>query len=84
MLHHPRAYVYYKVVNKKLETRYITLHKITYVLETLLETVPIICNEVIFVYYELIKREIKPISECRCDERLKSKTEESTRLTYTG
>jgi hypothetical protein len=22
--------------------------------------------------------------ECRCDERLKTKTEESTRLTYTG
>ncbi len=25
----------------------------------------------------------RPINECRCDERLKSKTEESTRLTYT-
>jgi hypothetical protein len=38
------------------------------------------------VYYESIKRElkIKPIYECRCDERLKTKTEESTRLTYTG
>ena len=34
------------------------------------------------VYYETIKREveIKPISECRCDERLKTKCEESTRL----
>jgi hypothetical protein len=34
----------------------------------------------IVVYYETIKRElkIKPISECRCDERLKTKTEEST------
>jgi hypothetical protein len=32
------------------------------------------------------KREvkIKPIYECRCDERLKTKAEESTRLTYTG
>ena len=31
----------------------------------------------IFVYYECIKREIKtrPIYECRCDERLKAKTE---------
>jgi hypothetical protein len=30
------------------------------------------------VYYESIKREIKikPISECRCDERLKIKTED--------
>jgi hypothetical protein len=38
------------------------------------------------VYYESIKRDLKtrPIYECRCDERLKTKTEESTRLTYTG
>ena len=37
-------------------------------------------------YYESIKREIKirPIYECRYDERLKTKAEESTRLTYTG
>jgi hypothetical protein len=36
----------------------------------------------LFVYYELIKRElkIKPTSECRCDERLKTKTEDSTCL----
>ena len=33
-----------------------------------------------------MKRELKtrPIYECRCDERLKTKAEESTRLTYTG
>jgi hypothetical protein len=39
-----------------------------------------------FVYYESIKRELqkRPISKCRCDERLKTKSEESTRLTYTG
>jgi hypothetical protein len=43
-----------------------------------------------FVYYESRKRELKtkPIheihNECRCDERLKTKTEKSTRLTYTG
>ena len=38
------------------------------------------------VYYESIKRDlkIKPISECRCDERLKTQDEESTRLAYTG
>ncbi len=38
------------------------------------------------VYYESIKREIKtrPIYECRCDERLKPKGEESTHLAYTG
>jgi hypothetical protein len=38
------------------------------------------------VYYESIKRELKtrPIIECRCDERLKTKDEESTHLTYTG
>ena len=34
----------------------------------------------------MIKRELKirPIHECWCDERLKAKVEESTRLTYTG
>jgi hypothetical protein len=34
------------------------------------------------VYDESIKRElkVKPISECRCDERLKTKVEESTPL----
>jgi hypothetical protein len=36
--------------------------------------------------YETIKREFKkkPITECRWDERLKTKTEESTRLSDTG
>ena len=39
-----------------------------------------------FVYYASIKRELKrrPIYECRCDARLKTKVEGSTRLTYTG
>jgi hypothetical protein len=39
-----------------------------------------------FVYYESMKRELKtrPIYECRCDERPKSKAEESARLAYTG
>ncbi len=34
----------------------------------------------------LIDREIqtRPVYECRCDERLKTKAEESMRLTYTG
>ena len=38
------------------------------------------------VYYESMKREVKtrPIYECRCDERLKTKVEESTCLGYTG
>jgi hypothetical protein len=33
-----------------------------------------------------MKRELKtrPIYLCRCDERLKTKDEESTRLSYTG
>jgi hypothetical protein len=37
------------------------------------------------VYYESIKRElkIKPIYECRCDERLQTKTKRFTRLSYT-
>ena len=40
----------------------------------------------VVVYYESIKREIKirPIYECRCDERLQTKTKEFTLLTYTG
>ena len=39
-----------------------------------------------FVYYESTKRDLKirPIYECRCDERLKTKAKEFTRLTYTG
>jgi hypothetical protein len=39
-----------------------------------------------FVYYEEIKRDLKrrPIYECRCDERLQTKSEGSTRLVYTG
>ncbi len=38
------------------------------------------------VYYESMKGETKtrPIYECQCDERLKSKAEESTCLPYTG
>ncbi len=38
------------------------------------------CNDV--VYYESLKRDLKtkPINECRCDERLKTRVEESTLL----
>jgi len=38
------------------------------------------------VYYESIKREpkIRGIYECRCDERLQTKTKEFTPLGYTG
>ncbi len=38
------------------------------------------------VYYESMKRDLKtrPIYDCRCDERLKTKGEGSTRLGYTG
>ena len=40
----------------------------------------------LFVYYESRKRELntRPIYECRCDEKLKTKSEKSTRLAYTG
>ena len=40
----------------------------------------------VFVYYESTKWEVqtRPIYECRWDERLKTKDEESTRLVYTG
>ena len=39
----------------------------------------------IVAYYESLRREskTKPIYEFRCDERVKTKTEESTRLTCT-
>jgi hypothetical protein len=39
-----------------------------------------------FIYYESRKGEskTKPVYECRCDERIKTKTETSTRLSYTG
>ena len=41
---------------------------------------------VYFVYYESIKRDLKirGIYECRCDERLQTKTKRFTRLPYTG
>ena len=41
---------------------------------------------VFVVYYESIKRELKIrcTYECRCDERLQTKTKEFTRLAYTG
>ena len=38
------------------------------------------------VYYASRKRELqtRPTYECRCDERIKTKSEKSTRLAYTG
>jgi hypothetical protein len=44
------------------------------------------CASSLALYFEDIKRELKkrPTYECRCDERLKTKAEESTRLVYTG
>jgi hypothetical protein len=38
--------------------------------------------QIVLLYYESIKRELqtRPINDCRCDERLKTKPEESTRL----
>ena len=41
---------------------------------------------IIVVYYESIKRELKirGIYECRCHERLQTKTKEFKRLPYTG
>ena len=40
----------------------------------------------VVVYYEEINREVTIILiyECRCNERLKAKTEGYSRLTYTG
>ena len=37
-----------------------------------------------WICFESIKRDLKtkPIYKCRCDERLKTRVEESTRLTY--
>ncbi len=58
--------VYYKSINREIDIMiYIYIYYFT-----------------LLLFYETIKRElqIKPISECRCDERLKTKAEESTRL----
>ena len=44
-------------------------------------------SKLCFIYYEQqIKRELKGINicGCRCNERLKAKTDGSTRLAYTG
>ena len=43
-------------------------------------------KEVLLVYYEETKRELKRILiyECRCNERLTGKSEGSTHLVYTG
>ncbi len=44
------------------------------------------CGVDYIVYYESIKRELKtrPLNECRCDERLKTKPEGSTLFVHTG
>ncbi len=44
-----------------------------------------IMNRVFIVYYESVKRELKTktIYGFRCNERIKTKVEESTRLTFT-
>ena len=44
------------------------------------------CEERKVVYYESLKRELKirGIYECRCDERLLTKTKRFRRLPYTG
>ena len=46
----------------------------------------LLCNNKEVVYYEWIKREpkIRGIYECRCDERLQTKTKKFTLLPYTG
>ena len=43
-------------------------------------------DQILFVYCQVIKRELKirPVYECRYDERPKGKCEGSTRLTDTG
>ncbi len=43
-------------------------------------------DEKFYFYYESIHRDLKirPIYECRCDGRPKTKSEEFTQVTYTG
>ena len=43
-------------------------------------------DNLLFIMNESIKRQvkIKPIYECRCDERLQTKTKRFTPLSYTG
>ncbi len=45
-----------------------------------------VLSSIVLVYYKSIKREIqiRCIYKCRCDERLRTKTKEFTRLAYTG
>ncbi len=52
----------------------------------LVNLVPTNAGQYYIVYYESIKGEskIRGIYECRCDERLQTKTKEFTRLPYTG
>ena len=59
----------------KIETRLIDEMFASVMVSTVLEV----------VYYESIKRELKirGIYECRCDERLQTKTKKFTRLPYT-
>ena len=54
--------------------------------EVLSERHTTVVGRVDVVCYSSIKRELKTrsIYECRCDERLKTKSEKSTRLGYTG
>ncbi len=41
-------------------------------------------SDIKFSLYPLRELKTRTIYECRCDERLKTKAEESTRLGYTG
>jgi hypothetical protein len=63
------------------------LKKTGYVIQKICILAPIVeVSNFFVVYYESIKRELKIRSmyECRCDERLQTKTKEFKRLTYTG
>jgi hypothetical protein len=64
-------FVYYETIKRKIKKR---LKYISFV------------GSKFVVYYESIKRELKMklIYECRCDERLQTKTKKFTRLSYTG
>ena len=45
---------------------------------------PVYINKSLFIMNQWSEVKTRPIYECRCDERLKTKAEESTCLVYTG
>ncbi len=79
--------VYYKSRKRELNYCLLWINKVNNCLLLIDKSFCLLwINKSLFVYYESIKREpkIRGIYECRCDERLQTKSKEFTRLAYTG